>query len=102
MTQYVGEEYRIVASALGYLGETLGETDVSSMTITILNKDRTVLVDEEPMTWAALDSKWEYMWDTTGLVTGTYRYRVTVTGDDGRINFEWLRTRLAKTPIIVT
>lgn len=102
MTQYVGEEYRITASALGYAGETLGELDVSAMTITILNRDRTVLVDEAAMTWADVDSKWEYLWDTDGLTAGTYRYRVTVTGDDGRINFEWLRTRLARTPTIVT
>lgn len=102
MTQYVGEEYRIVATATGYEGETLGQLDVTAMTITILNRDRTILVDEEPMTWDTTDSKWEFMWDTAGLTAGTYRYRVTVTGEDGRINFEWLRTRLAKTPTIVT
>lgn len=102
MTQYVGEEYRIAAEATGYLGEVLTDDDGAALTITILNPDKTLLVDEVSMTWAPGDSKWEYMWNTASLTTGTYRYRITVTGNDGRVNFEWKRTRLAKTPVIAT
>ena len=102
MTQFAGEEYRIASAPTGYRGEALTPADNPTLTITILNKDKTVLVDEAVMVYSAEDSKWEYMWDTLGLEAGTYRYRVTITGDDGRVNFEWKRTRLAKTPVIVT
>lgn len=100
MTNYVGEEYRIATTATGYRGEPITEADNPVLTITILNKDKTVLVDEATMTWAEEDSKWEYMWDTEGLVSGSYRYRVTITGDDDKKNFEWRRARLSKVPEI--
>lgn len=100
MTNYVGEEYRITAEVADYDGDPLGEAEITSVKITILNTDRTVLVDEASMTFAAEDSKWQYLWDTTGLTKGTYRYRITVTGMDGRVNFEWRRTRLAAPPTI--
>lgn len=102
MTQHVGETYIIDTTATGYYGEQLDVDDVNSVTITILNRDATVQVDEAAMVWNATIAKWQYVWNTVGLEPGTYRYRVLIVGVDGRPNFEWKRTRLKKVPTVVT
>lgn len=103
MTQYVGEEVRIKATATGYAGEALTDESVTNALITILNKDKTVLVDDQPMSWNDTETPphWEYLWNTAGLEAGTYRYRVTVVGIDGSLTWEWRRTRFAKNPTIL-
>jgi hypothetical protein len=101
MTLYVGEQLRIIATGTEY-GTTvpLTDTNVTAVTVTILDRDQTVLIDEAPMTWNPDEALWMYKWDTEGLTSGSYRYRVTVTGADGEPSIEWGRARLARQPTI--
>lgn len=100
MTKYVGEQFRIVVTAKDYGSGDLDDTNVDSVTLLILDRDATVLVDEEPMSWDADEALWEYLWDTVDLSAGSYKYKVTVIGADGKPSWEWLRVRLAKNPTI--
>lgn len=103
MTLYVGEQIRIVFSGKEYNGDTLTDANVNGVTIVILHCDSTVpVVNEEDMTWVSDETLWEYKWATTGLIQGTYKYRITVIGSDGNPSVEWGRVRLARQPSIVT
>jgi hypothetical protein len=75
-----------------------------SVKITILNKDQTVLVDDANMLWDDDEAIWEYKWDTEAdpvLAAGSYPYRVTVVGVDGKPSIEWGKVRLARQTSIV-
>lgn len=102
MTLYVGEQARIVFTGSEYgSGEPLTEANVISADILILDRDSSVLLEED-MVWDESETLWEYRWDTTDLESGTYKFRVRVVGADGRPSWEWGRARLAKNPTIVT
>lgn len=101
MTLYIGEQIRIVFTGKEYNGKTaLTEDNVNSASVLIIDCDSTVLVAEGVMTWDTAEALWEYKWDTTGLTHGTYRYRITVIGVDGKPSVEWGRVRLARQPSI--
>lgn len=101
MTTYAGEQHRIIATGKEYGGTApLTDTNVTSVSLTILDLDATILLADQPMTWNADESLWEYKWDTDGLPKGTYKYKVLVIGADGGPSFEWGRARLAKQPTI--
>lgn len=104
MTAYVGEQLRIVLTAREYgtNGATITEDNVTSVKVTILNRDQTVLIDDADMTWNATEAIWQYKWDTIGLTQGTYRYRITVVGADNQPSIEWGRARLSRQPTIAT
>jgi hypothetical protein len=101
MTLYAGEQFRITTTAKEYDGAKLSSANVQSVKITILNSNQTTLIDEVEMDWDADEALWYYLWDTAGLVTGSYRYKVTVVGDDGKPSIEWDKVRLARQPSIV-
>lgn len=102
MTLYVGEQVRIVATAAEYGdGDVLTEDNVSTVTIAIYQNTEDGMEEilaETAMTWDDEEEHWEYKWDTTGLDTGSYKYRVKVVGADGKPSWEWLRARLSRNP----
>lgn len=101
MTLYVGEQFRITAVAREYDGARLDSGDVQSVTVTVLNPSQSILIDEADMDWDADESLWFYLWDTASISHGSYRYRVTVTGTDGKPSIEWGKVRLSRQPSIV-
>lgn len=109
MTLYVGEQIRISTQAREYAlkgstGELITDANVSSVKVTILNRDQTIRIDDADMDWNADENIWQYKWDTASgsptVVTGTYRYRITVVGTDGKPSIEWGTIRLARQPSI--
>lgn len=109
MTLYVGEQVRVSTKAREYAvagatGELITDENVTSVTITILNQNQTVRINEADMAWDEDEEVWEYKWDTSSgspaVTTGTYRYRVTVVGADGKPSIEWGKIRLARQPSI--
>lgn len=110
MTLYVGEQVRISTVAREYavkgaVGEPITDENVTSVKITILNKDQTIRIDDAEMDWSDDENIWFYKWDTDSgspaVTTGTYRYRITVVGVDGKPSIEWGTIRLARQPSIV-
>ena len=110
MTLYVGEQVRISTTAREYAakgtsGALITDSNVTSVKITILNQDQTVPVNEADMDWDAGEKIWYYKWDTAAsdpaVAAGTYRYKVTVVGADGKPSIEWDRIRLSRQPSIV-
>lgn len=111
MTLYVGEQIRVSTKAHEYalkgsVGTLITDDNVFSVNITILNRDQTVRVDDADMEWNDEESVWQYKWDTASgspaVAAGTYRYRVTVVGADGKPSIEWGTIRLARQPSIAT
>lgn len=111
MTLYVGEQIRISTSAREYAvkgstGVPITDANVTSVKITILNKDQTVRINDADMDWDEDEGIWYYKWDTASgspvATTGTYRYRITIVGADGKPSVEWGKVRLARQPSIVT
>lgn len=103
MTLYVGEQLRIVFTGKEYGNrEPLTDSNVNSATVLILNQNSTVLVAEATMAWDPTEAHWEYKWDTAGLAAGTYKYRITVVGADGKPSVEWGRVRLSRQPSIIS
>lgn len=110
MTLYVGEQIRISTQAREYSvkgssGQLITDTNVTSVRITILNQDQTVRINDVDMNWDAGEKIWYYKWDTASgtpaVTTGTYRYRITVVGVDGKPSIEWGKIRLSRQPSIV-
>lgn len=108
MTLYVGEQIRISTVAREYAvrgrsGAPITPDNVTSVKITILNQDKTVLINDATMTWSADEMVWYYKWNTdTGVTAGTFHYKITVVGSDGRPSIEWGKVRLARQPTIAT
>lgn len=111
MTLYVGEQIRVSTMAREYAvrgsaGELITDSNVTSVKITILNQNQTVRINEADMDWDADEGIWYYKWDTSegspAVTTGTYRYRVTVVGADGKPSIEWGKIRLSRQPSIVS
>lgn len=109
MTLYVGEQVRVSTvareySVAGATGALITDQNVTSVKITILNQDQTVRVNDADMDWDSDEEIWEYKWDTASgspaVTSGTYRYRVTVVGADGKPSVEWGRIRLSRQPTI--
>lgn len=100
MTTYVGELTKIVHTATKD-GQALLPADVTAVWITIYNSDLTVRVAETTMSWDAGNSRWQYLWNTTGLTAGTFRVRVRIEGVDGGSVWEFRRVRLARNPVTV-
>ena len=98
MTFYVGEQFRVAASATDYDGDVLVSTDAASVVVSIFDRDGTAIVTNQPMTWDTENSEWEYKWNTTGLDSGSYRAKVVFTGLDGGASWEWQRVRLNRNP----
>ena len=105
MTLYAGETV-VVTHTASFEGIALDNTDVTSVNVIVYNSDLEEVISEVAMTWSALNSRWEYQWDTTdgastpaALPSGTYRAKVTVTGIDGSENWEYKRIRLANNPV---
>lgn len=111
MTLYVGEQIRVSTRAHEYavkgkLGTPITDENVTSVKITILNRNNTVRIDDADMTWDDEEKIWYYKWDTSSgspaVTAGNYRYRTTVVGADGKPSVEWGTVRLARQPSIVT
>jgi flagellar hook assembly protein FlgD len=110
MTLYVGEQIRISTKAREYAlrgatGVLITDDNVTSVKITILNKNQSVRINEADMEWNEDEGIWQYKWDTSSgspaVSSGTYRYRITVVGADGKPSIEWGTIRLARQPTIV-
>lgn len=97
MTLYAGEEFRITATATDFDLTSLTDDSVNSVSIQIFNADAEEIVDTV-MVWDEDEGMWVYLWDTTGLDAGGYRYKITVTGADGKSSWEWKRARLSRNP----
>lgn len=98
MTLYAGELTKIVHTATKD-GVALAPADVDDVWISIYNADLTELMAETTMTWDSAQSRWQYLWDTTGIEPGTYRVRVRIEGVDGGSVWEYRRVRLARNPV---
>lgn len=98
MTLYAGEEFRITATGSDFDGTVLTEDNVSEVSVTIFDSALEEIIDA-PMSWEPDELLWYYMWDTTGLDPGSYRYRVTFTGLDLKSSWEWKRVRFARNPV---
>lgn len=115
MTNSAGEEFLITHIALGFNNEPLTNLDLPSVKITIFDSAGLPLaaVTNQSMTWnptptwsvsvggvAISGQGWfEYLWNSAGVTTGTYRGKVTLTGVTGGKNFEVIRIRLARDPL---
>jgi hypothetical protein len=97
MTTYAGEEFRITATVKDFDNTVLTEDNVNDVVAEIYDCD-TGLVASGDMTWDEEESLWYYLWDSTGADPGTYKYRVVVTGADGKSSWEWGRARLSRNP----
>lgn len=100
MTLYAGEIAKIVHTATKD-GVALVPADVTSVTIIIYDAALAVVVAESTMTWDAAKLRWQYLWNTTGVVAGTYRAKVKITGVDTGSVWEYKRIRLARNPVTV-
>lgn len=107
MVLYVGEQIRISTKAREYAlkgatGSIITDEDATSVTISIMNGKGEVYVDEANMVWSDDESIWFYKWDTSSgspsPVAGSYHYRTTVVGADGKPSVEWGKVRLARQP----
>lgn len=98
MTLYAGEEFRITASGTDFDGTPLTDDNVNDATVQIYDATGDIVQVETSLTWDSDEELWEYLWDTTGLAAGGYRYRVTFVGSDGKSSWEWRRIRLARNP----
>lgn len=98
MTQYAGENYLITHTAT-FDGDALTGPDVE-VTIEIskgTGDEAEEILASTPMTWDAVQLRWEYVWDTAGLDPGTYKAKFEVTGIPGLgVAFEFERIRLAR------
>lgn len=110
MTLYVGEQIRVSTQGRDYAvkgakGKPLTDENVLSAKVTILNPNKTIRIDEADMTWDEEEKIWYYKWDTADgsppVIQGTYQYRVTVVGADGKPSVEWDKVRLARQPVVV-
>lgn len=98
MTLYAGEEFRITATGTDFDGTPLTDENVNAATVQIYDGLGVVVEPETALTWDPDEELWEYLWDTTNLPAGGYRYRVTFEGSDGKSSWEWRRARLARNP----
>lgn len=97
MTTYAGELLTITHTATAD-GTALTDADVTEVTIEIYSvADEEEILDSAVMTWDAVQLRWEYIWDTSALVYGTYIARVKIDGD----NWEYKRIRLARNKFVV-
>lgn len=109
MSQYAGEGYRITAVPKDDDGETvLTDSMIRSLTIEIWNPSGTKVVDGADMTFddspitidrTEYSSFWFYMLATDAAAVGTWRAKVTITGFDDRVNWEWQKFRLKRDPV---
>lgn len=98
MTQYAGEQTRIVHTATKD-GAELVPDDVTAVWITVFTSDFSdEVVGETEMSWNLDHERWEYLWDTSAVSSGTYKAKVRVEGVDGGSNWEYRRIRLARDP----
>ena len=91
MTLYAGERVVITHTAT-YQGTELTNADV---TVYISIDDPTSaspssVLHASSMDWDAVDERWEYEWDTTGIEAGTYRAKVMIDND----NWEYINIKL--------
>lgn len=100
MTFYAGEEYKIVTlpTEFGTTEPILSDQQIGSVKVTIVDAAAVVIVNDAAMTWSALEQEWFYMWNSTGVPSGSYKAKVVVTALDGGQNWEIKRIRLAKNP----
>lgn len=98
MTLYAGELTKIVHTATKD-GVALTAADVTGVSIIIYNAALAVTVAESTMTWDSVKARWQFLWDTAGVVAGTYRAKVKITGVDGGVVWEFKRVRLARNPV---
>lgn len=99
MTLYAGEEVRITTTVSDFDGTVLAAADVNSVKITTIHDSTgTQIAGTFPtaMSYDVPTAIWYFMWDTAGLTSGTYKAKVTVTGLDNTVSWEWKRIRLAR------
>lgn len=110
MTLYVGEQIRVSTHGRDYAvkgvkGKPLTDVNVLSAKVTILNPNKSVRISEADMSWDSEEKIWYYKWDTADgsppATTGTYQYRVTIVGVDGKPSIEWGKVRLARQPVVI-
>ena len=92
MTTYAGETLTVWQTVTNN-GVALTVDDVEEVTIEIYSvADEEEILDSGVMDWSEDNDRWEYIWDTTGLVFGTYLARIAINGE----NWEYKRMRLAR------
>ncbi len=100
MTLYAGEQFRITATGTEFNGDALVPANVTAATVKIYDSTPALIVTAT-LTWDAAETKWLYLWDTTGLAAGSYKYQVTFVGVDGKSSWEWKRVRFSKAAVTV-
>jgi hypothetical protein len=98
MTFYAGEQFRVTGAITDYDGVVLTDENVDGVVVNIYDSAKE-LVLTSAMTWDVDEALWVYLWDTTGLDPGSYRYQIVATGADGRDSWEWRRVRFARSPV---
>lgn len=98
MTQYAGELTKIVHTATKD-AEELVPDDVTAVWVTVFTSDFSEeVVAETEMTWDTNHDRWQYLWDTSAVDSGTYKAKVRIEGVDGGSVWEYRRIRLARDP----
>lgn len=105
MADYAGEPIRITTvNALNFNGQRIVETDVISVTGEVFNNDLSAVV--MPVTAMDFiddpldddDGEFAVIWDTTGVVAGTYKAKVVIKTIDNLESWEYHRIRLKVDP----
>lgn len=97
MALYAGEVMRVSTNATGLDGQPLTPTDVSGVSLKVLDGGGNVVLSEQAMAWDVGSSKWFYDWNTTAVDPGTYRGKVTVHTSNGD-SWEYVLILLMRPP----
>lgn len=97
---YAGEPRRIrVRNLTDFDGNTLGQSDIATMEVTIYNSSyTTVILATSSMTWHVTLNVPVYIWDTTGVGPGTYKAKVRLVTASGHESLEYQTIRLRRDP----
>jgi hypothetical protein len=100
MPIYPGEHIQVAGSAKQFDGKTpLSDRDVTSVTINIFDSDGTEVLVETAMSYDSDSTpRWTYIWDTTGIDSGTYRARIKFTGVTF-VSFEYHSISISEDPV---
>lgn len=105
MADYAGEPIRVTTKdPLNFNGQRIVPADVSTVTVEVFNSDLTsTVLGVTPMVFIDdadddADGEWAYIWDTTGVASGTYKAKVVITTTDSLSSWEYHRIRLARDP----
>lgn len=96
-----GNPRELVAKDLkDFNGDALTPESVESITVIVYNSDLSVVaVTERAMAWSEVDQDFAYVWDTTGVAAGTYKWFAAWVTIDGLPGWAGpIRLRVAADP----